>query len=102
MMEKVAKSKNFERAKTEEVKMAEENVLSLTVEQDIKPTSSPSAFAPGIVAEKQNNLAQYLDSTVASSDENGSVQSSETEFVAPDGGWGWFIVLASFLIHFIG
>ena len=92
-MEKVSGIQNFERAKTEEVKMAEENVLSLTVDQDINPTSAPSTLVSGIVAERQKNLAHY-----------GSVQSvySEKEIVTSDGGWGWFIVLASFFMQFIG
>ena len=80
MMEKVSGVQHFERAKTEEVKMAEENVLSLTVDQDINPTSAPSTLVSGIVEERQTNLAQY-----------GSVQS-----------WGWLIVLASFLMQSIG
>ena len=45
-----------------------------------------------------------IDSIIASKDENGSVYSmhSEPEIIAPDGGWGWVIVLASFFIHLIG
>ena len=73
--------------------MADKNVRSPTVDQDIKPTSAPSTLVSGIVEERQTNLAQY-----------GSVQSvhSEKEIVTSDGGWGWFIVLASFLMQFIG
>ena len=80
MMEKVSKGNIRETATTEEVKMAEENVLLLTAAQDIKPTSAPSTLVSGIVEERQTNLAQY-----------GSVQS-----------WGWLIVLASFLMQSIG
>ena len=50
------------------------------------------------------NLEKYLDSSIGSNDGNGSAQSeySQTEIVAPDGGWGWVIVLASFFMQFMG
>ena len=41
-------------------------------------------------------------------DESGNIQDSfhsmipELDLITPDGGWGWFIVFASFLMQVIG
>ena len=69
--------------------------------EDIKPTATPSTFVIGILTERQTNLPQHLDPPI---DDDGTIQGadSDTEIVAPDGGWGWFVVLASFLMNFIG
>ena len=72
--------------------------------EDIKPTATPSTFVIGILTERQNNLPQHLDPPQPPIDDNGSVQGadSDTEIFVPDGGWGWFVVLASFFMNVIG
>uniref|UniRef100_A0A915PMG7 Major facilitator superfamily (MFS) profile domain-containing protein n=1 Tax=Setaria digitata TaxID=48799 RepID=A0A915PMG7_9BILA len=57
----------------------------------------------GFLLIAQNSPAAVIDYYVSfSSDDTESTCSSSTqEPIAPDGGYGWVIVLASFLIHFI-
>ena len=52
-------------------------------------------IASGNAARRQSN---------GSNDEKGSVQTIESQsgIIAPDGGWGWVIVFASFFIQVIG
>ena len=49
--------------------------------------------------EKQSTSDEIMESIKG---ENGSVQNVHSESDTSDGGWGWLIVLASFLMQFIG
>ena len=72
---------------------------------DIKPAATQSTSVIGIIKERQNNLPQdIVPANAPIDDDDGSVRGTdpETEIVVPDGGWGWFVVSASFVMHVIG
>ena len=43
----------------------------------------------------------FQNGTFSAMTSGGTTKSAVPGAVAPDGGWGWIIVLASFMIHFI-